>query len=107
MKAVVMTVAAAAALFLPPVARSQSDATLTRAQVRAELAQLKQAGYDPARGGDPSYPSDIQAAEARISAQSDTGAYGGATSGLSASGSRLESRPATAEEMKQIYFGGQ
>jgi Tfp pilus assembly protein PilV len=39
----------------------------SRTRVRAELAQLEQAGYDPAHPG-PDYPADLQAAIARSEA---------------------------------------
>ena len=42
---------------------------LTRAQVRAELVRLEQAGYSPSTGEDPNYPADIQAAEAKVAAK--------------------------------------
>jgi hypothetical protein len=104
MRSTAIAIAAASALALPVTALCQTDAAPTRAQVRAELQQLEQAGYDPAKGEDPSYPTDIQAAEARVSSESG---YGGVTSGASASGSRAITRPATTEEMKQLYFGGE
>ncbi|SAK85966.1 membrane protein [Caballeronia hypogeia] len=107
MKTFVIAVAAASALAVPLSAFCQADGSMTRAQVRAELQQLEKVGYDPATGDDPHYPADIQAAEARLSAQSGNTAYGGVTSGASASGSRTVVRPATNEEMKQLYFGGQ
>lgn len=43
---------------------------LTRAQVRAQLAQLEQVGYDP-NGSHFNYPSDAQAAEARLAVSTD------------------------------------
>jgi hypothetical protein len=52
---------------------------VTRAQVRAELIQVEQAGYNPAASYDATYPRDIQAAEARLGAQQQT-AQAGATS---------------------------
>ena len=107
MKSLSIAVAAASALSLPLAAFSQTDATLTRAQVKAELQQLEQVGYDPATGDDPHYPADIQAAEARLSARNGATAYGGVMSGSSASGSPTIVRPASNEEMKQLYFGGQ
>lgn len=107
MKSFAIAVAAASALCVPLAAFSQTDATLTRAQVRAELEQLERVGYDPATGDNPNYPADIQAAEARLQMQNGATAYGGVMSGSSGSGSRVVTRPATAEEMKQIYFGGQ
>lgn len=107
MKSIAIAVAAASALSLPLAAFSQTDSTLTRAQVRAELQQLERVGYDPAKGEDPHYPADIQAAEARVSMQNGATAYGGVTPGSSASGAPVITRPATTEEMKQLYFGGQ
>lgn len=38
----------------------------TRAEVRAELVRLEQAGYNPATANDYDYPQNIQAAEARV-----------------------------------------
>jgi Domain of unknown function (DUF4148) len=107
MKSFVFTIAAASALAMPIVAFSQTDATATRAQVRAELQQLEQAGYDPAKGENPNYPADIQAAEARVSAANSATGYGGTASVSSSSGSRATTRPASGDEMRQIYFGGQ
>ncbi|KWI80566.1 hypothetical protein WM09_24485 [Burkholderia ubonensis] len=61
---------AAAALAIAP-ALSFADAGhgLTRADVRAELVRLEQAGYNPARS-EPHYPDDVAAAALRV-AQSD------------------------------------
>jgi hypothetical protein len=42
---------------------------LTRAQVRADLIRLEQAGYNPSANDDATYPTDIQAAEAKVAAQ--------------------------------------
>ncbi|KMQ81175.1 hypothetical protein BPMI_01865c [Candidatus Burkholderia pumila] len=53
---------------------AQSNKTVTRAQVRAELVQLEKAGYNPA-SDQTMYPNNIQAALERIHA--DTNAYGG------------------------------
>lgn len=66
----------------------------TRAEVRAELIQVEQAGYNPALSDDTTYPADIQAAEARVQQEhgiaqtqgvADTG-YGAGSSGTSQSG---------------------
>lgn len=83
---------AAATLGAPVLSFAQSNALLTRAEVRAHLARVEHAGYNPARGNDSDYPADIQAAEAKIAAPSDqqlaTQAVGGvAQNGTSASGS--------------------
>ena len=106
MKSIAIAVAAASALSIPLAAFSQNDRTPTRAEVRAELQRLEQAGYDPAKSDDANYPSDIQAAEARISIEDPT-AYGGVASGSSTSGSHAVVRPASDKEMKQLYSGGQ
>jgi hypothetical protein len=106
MKSIALALAVASALSIPLAAFAQTDSTPTRAQVRAEMQQLEQAGYDPAKADDASNPSDAQAAETRISTQGPT-EYGGAPSGSSTSGSRTIVRPASTEEMKQLYFGGQ
>jgi hypothetical protein len=50
----------------------QSNGPLTRTQVRAELVQVVEAGYNPGRRDIGKYPADIQAAEARIAAQHGT-----------------------------------
>ncbi|KVV45129.1 hypothetical protein WT27_07470 [Burkholderia territorii] len=99
-----LLVAVSAAVSVPALA---SEAVVTRAQVRAELVQLQQAGYAPGRANDPHYPDDLQAALTRIHAN-DTVAAGTAASGYGAdaaaatqSGSRHVARVAE----RSIYFG--
>lgn len=63
--------ASAAILALPAMAFAQStvqNGAETRAQVRADLIAVEKAGYDPALSND-NYPADIQAAEAKVSAE--------------------------------------
>ncbi|WP_321848631.1 DUF4148 domain-containing protein [Burkholderia diffusa] len=48
---------------------AQSNAPLTRAQVREELIRLEAAGYDPSKGDDGEYPADLQAALAKVAEQ--------------------------------------
>jgi hypothetical protein len=67
---------------------------VTRAQVRTELVQIEQAGYNPARGADPAYPADVQAAEAKVATQDNANmsrdAVGGTQpNGSSAAGTRM------------------
>ncbi|AOK55296.1 hypothetical protein WT15_08515 [Burkholderia stagnalis] len=83
----------AGALAAPAVAHADAQ-VLSRAHVRAELARLRAAGYDPSRGEDARYPTDILAAEARIAAQRDAGAsYGGGNpAGASEAGARKAAR---------------
>jgi hypothetical protein len=59
-------VLAAAVLTVPAVASAQqNNGGLTRAQVRAELVQLENAGYNPHRIT-VKYPAEIEAAEAKV-----------------------------------------
>ncbi|MBN3724611.1 DUF4148 domain-containing protein [Burkholderia sp. Ac-20379] len=45
---------------------SRANRPLTRADVVGNLDALEAAGYTPARGNDPYYPDDIQAAEKKL-----------------------------------------
>jgi len=96
MKSLIQVVVIAAVVVAPVVSFAQSNnQPVTRAQVRAELVQVEQAGYSPARGRDPYYPEDIQAAEAKVAAQNGTAqaektGYGPSASGTSQSGQRAE-----------------
>lgn len=75
----------------PAVSSAQSNHPLTRAEVYAQLVQIEKAGYNPARGTDTDYPSDVQAAEARINAQqADTSGFGPAKQGSSEAGHRAD-----------------
>lgn len=72
----------------PVPSTAQSNHPLTRAEVHDQLVQIEKAGYEPYRGNDTNYPGDIQAAEARVSAeqataQADTSGFGRATQGTS------------------------
>ncbi|MGF7130055.1 hypothetical protein P3T40_001530 [Paraburkholderia sp. EB58] len=90
MKALISAVVVATVLAAPVAAFAQSNPPVTRAQVRAELAQLEKAGYSP--GSDRNdYPVHIQAAEARVSAQdaaaqANASGYGPASAGSSQNG---------------------
>ena len=92
MKTLACLVLASCALVSPVVSFAQSTAPVTRAQVRAELIRLEQAGYHVGDGDNTTYPEQIQAAEAKIAAQDSQKAgnsdVGGATiNGTSAAGS--------------------
>jgi hypothetical protein len=102
----VQSLIVAAVLAIPAVSSfAQSNAPVTRAEVRAQLVQLEKAGYQPGRD-DPYYPADIQAAEARVSAQNAAATgFGGVTDGASASGARAVVSPALNDNAKSIYFG--
>ncbi|QGZ60989.1 DUF4148 domain-containing protein [Paraburkholderia acidisoli] len=89
MKSLIQTVAAAAALaaLVAPAAAFAQSSTITRAQVRAELVQLQQAGYRVGEGDNAHYPEAIQAAEAKVAAMNgaNTG-YGGAANASQSGG---------------------
>ncbi|MGR3911278.1 DUF4148 domain-containing protein [Burkholderia sp. SR8] len=76
MKSFIYAVAAATALTASAGAFAQSNPSgqLTRAQVRAELVQLEQAGYKP-EVSDAHYPNALQTAQARVTNNDATG-YG-------------------------------
>jgi hypothetical protein len=86
MKSLIQVVVVAAALAAPVAVFAQSNAPVTRAQVRAELVQLEKAGFNPASGEDPNYPADIQAAEAKVAAQNDATGVGDVANGSSDTG---------------------
>ena len=105
MKSLIQAVVIAAALAAPVASFAQSNQPVTRTQVRSELIQLEQAGYQPGRA-DPYYPADIQAAQARVAEQNGTAqaaqsGYGGVVSGSSQGGHpvALDNGP------KSTYFG--
>ena len=114
MKSLIQAVAVAAALIVPVASFAQSNAPLTRAQVRAELVQLEKAGYNPAVGEDPHYPQDIQAAEARVAQQHavaqahgiDNSGVGKEAQGAAAVGKPAQvSHPAADDATQSLYRG--
>ena len=99
MNALVKQIAVAVA-FIAPVASSfaQSNQPLTREQVRADLARVERAGYNPRDWMH--YPDNIQAAEQRVSAQegvaqADTSGYGPSVEGTEQSGRGVSSGAAS------------
>ncbi|MFM0041790.1 DUF4148 domain-containing protein [Paraburkholderia sediminicola] len=78
---------AAATLGVPALSFAQSNEPLTRAEVRADLVRVEQAGYTPGRADDIDYPADIQAAEAKIAAQDDQQLARQAVGGVAQNGS--------------------
>jgi hypothetical protein len=100
----VQSLIVAAALIVPAVSSfAQSNARVTRAEVKAQLVQLEKTGYHPGRD-DPHYPADIQTAEARVAAQNGAAtAFGGVADSSSVSGAAL--RLASNSGTRSIYFG--
>ncbi|CAE6805779.1 DUF4148 domain-containing protein [Paraburkholderia haematera] len=113
MKSLIKAVAIAAILVAPVASFAQSSQQpVTRADVRNQLIQLEQAGYNPATTNDTNYPSNVQAAESRVQAQNpavaqtqepvaNTSGYGGVVSGSSQSGGVIQ--PTSGP--KSVYFG--
>jgi hypothetical protein len=103
MKSLVKASVIAFVLAVPALSFAQSNASLTRAQVNADLVQFEQTAPRGAFGRDPYYPVSAQTAETRIASQQANGiAVGGASSGgTSASGSRSSATPGA----KSLYFG--
>ncbi|CAD6553349.1 DUF4148 domain-containing protein [Paraburkholderia sabiae] len=98
MKSLGRFVVVAALLGAPFDAFAQSNQPVTRAQVREELVQLHNAGYNPLDDRN-SYPTHIQAAEARLAAQQAASepqsGYGGAANSVSQSGMRADANGMT------------
>ncbi|GAB7524936.1 DUF4148 domain-containing protein [Paraburkholderia sp. 2C] len=91
MKSFISAIAVAAVLATPVVSFAQSNGPVTRAQVRAELAQVQKAerGATLWNTGDAHYPDGLAAAESQVVAQngaSQATGYGPATNGTSQSG---------------------
>jgi hypothetical protein len=95
----------AAALAIPAVSSfaQSSQAPVTRAQVKSELVQLENAGYNPGSDDHTTYPAQIQAAEAKVAAQNGQSGYGGVADGTLASGSYHAPANTGATEMDPVY----
>ena len=87
MKSLIQAVVVAVAISAPLASFAQSNAPVTRAQVRAELAQLEKSGYRVGDGDNTHSPEGIPAAEARVAAANGNTAYGGVATGSSQGGS--------------------
>ncbi len=117
MKTLIYVTLALSAIVSPALSFAQAtNAPLTRAEVRADLVRVEQAGYNPSSGDQSTYPAGIQAAETKIAAQdaanvttanNGNGATadamaadstGPAMSGSSASGSRKPMRHKAADQ---------
>jgi hypothetical protein len=113
MKSIIKAIAIAAVLAAPVASFAQSnDQPATRADVRNQLIQLEQAGYNPGTSNDPNYPADVQAAESRVQSQNpavaqtqepvaDTSGYGGTANGSSQAGGVVQQMSGP----KSVYFG--
>jgi hypothetical protein len=100
-----LIVAALVAVPVASFAQSQQQ-PLTRAEVRAELVQLQKAGYNPS-SDNTQYPQNIEAALARVQADSGAAAsaYGGVVRSHAASGSHVAKGHASATGSEVIGLG--
>ncbi|CAG2272626.1 MULTISPECIES: DUF4148 domain-containing protein [Burkholderia] len=84
-----------------------NEAAVTRAQVRAELAQLQHVGYPLNRATDATYPNDLQAALTQIhaddavAANAQAAGYGSNGDTATQSGRRYVASVAE----RSVYFG--
>ncbi|MFX1675745.1 DUF4148 domain-containing protein [Paraburkholderia sp. A2WS-5] len=72
MKTLIQAIAVASALAVPALSFAAQTQPLTRAQVRNEYVQLKQAGYEAT---DYNYEASMRAAEAKLAHQSEAPAH--------------------------------
>ncbi|SAK45068.1 membrane protein [Caballeronia hypogeia] len=84
MKSIIRAALVATALVIPVASFAQSQ--ITRAQVRAEMAELASVGYHVGDGDQAHYPEAIQAAEAKLAARNGQTAYGSDANGTSQAG---------------------
>ena len=81
-KTFVPAVVIASALAAPALAFAQDNTQVTRSQVKSDLQQMEQAGYNPA-ANHTTYPNQAQAAEQRVESERGVAAtsYGPSMSG--------------------------
>jgi len=109
MKSSIYVVLAASFLAAPIASFAQQSGSITREQVRAELIQLQEAGYD-ANASDTTYPANLQAALARVAAQNQAQAQVQAAPqdsdyGTSSSGTSQAGRSEVPLDTQSIYKG--
>jgi hypothetical protein len=94
MKMLACLTLAVSALAAPVLSFAQTaPAQITRAEVRADLVRVEQAGYNPSRSDDADYPADIQAAEARVAAQDHAQITNDAVGGMPLTGTTSSGTP--------------
>ncbi|MGF6973682.1 hypothetical protein QFZ94_002109 [Paraburkholderia sp. JPY465] len=90
MKSTFSAIGAVGILLAPLLCWAQPAQSPTRAEVHAQLIQLENAGYNPAKRDEATYPANIQKAEARVAARGTANDY--STSGMgTTTGSTAES----------------
>jgi hypothetical protein len=95
------------ALTAPIISFAQQSGPITREQVRAELVQLRAAGYDGS-AGDTTYPTDLQTALAKVAEQNQAMAKAAPQNsdyGTSSSGSSQAGAPPVPVDTTSLYRG--
>ncbi|WNC91743.1 DUF4148 domain-containing protein [Paraburkholderia sp. FT54] len=106
MKTLVCLTLAISALASPALSFAQSSpGQLTRAEVRADLVRVEQAGYNPSDSADAEYPANIQAAEAKIAAQDGSHLANEAVGGVAQNGASGAGAPAHAQAPTSTCVG--
>lgn len=106
MKTLICLTLVVSALASPALTFAQATSgQLTRAQVRADLIRVEQAGYNPSSGDDPNYPADIQAAEAKIAAQDSARLTHDAAGGVAQGGSSQSGVGGHAISPRSLFAG--
>lgn len=93
MSTLTRSIALAAMLVVPAISFAQSNNSVTRAQVRADLVNLEAAGYNPANAGGPNYPSDLQAAEMKVAMQAGQANPASSVGGMPGNGTSAGGAP--------------
>ena len=105
MKTLICLTLAVSALASPALTFAQTiSGQLTRAQVRADIVRVEQAGYRPG-GNDNDYPVEIEAAEAKIAEQDDVRRAADAVGGVAQGGSSQTGTAANAISPRSLYAG--
>jgi hypothetical protein len=108
MKRVYQALVIAAALGLPLASHAQSQSTVTRAQVRAELVAAEQSGQYPQSDTNYPEPANDSAAAPHVFHHAHDASYGPSTAGSSESGfraTRARSLASTPPSFDDIYRG--
>lgn len=103
LKSLIATTAIVTAIAAPSFAFAQDSSQVTRPEVKADMTQMEQSGYQP-EGEHVNYPANAQASENRVEAQrgEEATSYGPVMTGTSASGMRsYSSQPSD----HAVYFG--
>jgi hypothetical protein len=74
-KGFILAVVVASPFAAPTLGFAQNNGPVTRAQVHADLVQLRKAGYDP-QTDHVTYPDDMQAAQRRVYGEAGSNASG-------------------------------